>query len=123
MSRGVRILRDVYASAMLGAAVYFGLTGADDIVNTTTIGERTVGVLATLYGLLALVTLVGYWRTTGWLTGIALVWAVLVTATATLATAVYGPTLIGILSSFIATVLITATVYFACRSRTRDTAP
>jgi hypothetical protein len=116
-SRGVRVLRDIYATLMLGAAVYFGLTGADDILNTTTIGERSVGVTATLYGIVAAIALYGYWRRTGWLTGIALVWAFLVTGTATLATIVYAPTLVGILSSFLATALITGSVYFACRSR------
>jgi hypothetical protein len=120
MSRGARILRDLYAIVILGASVYFGLTGADDILNTTTIGEQGVGVGATLYGVVAAVTLYGYWRKTGWLTGIALVWAILITATATLATIVYSPTFLSILTSFLAGGLIAASVYFACRSRSND---
>lgn len=122
MSRGVQVLRDVYATILLGAAVYFGLTGADDILNTTTLGERSVGVTATLYGLAAAVTLYAYWRNAAWLTFIALVWAILITTTGTLAVIVYSPTLLGILATFVASALIAASGYLACRSRAKESA-
>jgi len=118
--RGLRILRDVYVTVILLAAVYFGLTGADDILNTTTPGERTVGVTSTLYGVAATITLYAYWRRVAWLGTIALIWAILVTITATLATIVYDGGLVGGVAAFLATVLITATVYLPCRSRLKD---
>lgn len=118
--RGLRVLRDIYATVMLGAAVYFGLTGADDILNTTTLGERSVGVTATLYGLAAAVALYAYWRRAPWLLAITLVWGSLITVTGTLATIVYEGGLVSAIAAFIASGLIAATVYFACRSRVRD---
>ena len=120
MSRVVRVLRDIYATVMLGAAVYFGLTGADDILNTTTLGERTVGVTSTLYGITAAITLYAYWRRATWLVGIALAWAVLLTVTGTLATIVYEGGLVGAIAAFLATALIAVSVVLACRSRLND---
>ena len=120
MSRGGPILRDVYATIVLGAAVYFGLTGADDILNTTTIWERSVGVTATLYGITSVIALYAYWRRATWLARIALAWAILVTLTATLATVVYEGSFVAITASLAITALITASVYFACRARLKD---
>ena len=118
--RGLRVLRDIYATAVLGAAVYFGLTGADDILNTTTLGERSVGVTATLYGIAAAVALYAYWRRVRWLLAVTLVWGVLITVTGTLATIVYEGGAVGAIVALIASGLIAATVYFACRSRLKD---
>lgn len=120
MSRGVQVLRDVYATIILGAAVYFGLTGADDILNTTTIAERSVGVTSTLYSIAAAITLYAYWRRARWLTPIALVWALLIILTATLATVVYDGTFVAITAAVIVTAILTTTVYLACRSRLKD---
>lgn len=117
---GLRILRDVYVTLVLGAMVYVGITGADDILNTTTIGERTVGVTSTLYGITAAIALYAYWRRARWLLRITLVWAILIIITGTLATIVYDGGVVGSISAFFATVLIGAIVYFPCRSRLMD---
>jgi hypothetical protein len=119
--RGLRIVRDIYATVMLGAAVYFGLTGADDILNTTTLGERSVGVTATLYGIAAAVALYAYWRRARWLLAVTLVWGVLITVTGTLATIVYEGGLVGAIVALLVSGLIAASVYYACRSRLRET--
>ena len=118
--RGLRVLRDIYATALLGAAVYFGLTGADDILNTTTLGERSVGITSTLYGIGAAVALYAYWRRAPWLLTVTLVWGILITVTGTLATIVYEGGVLGAIAALFVTVLIAASVYFACRSRLKD---
>lgn len=120
MPRWVRGLRDVFVTIMLLAMVYLGITGADDILNTTNIGERSVGVSSTLYGISAAIALYAYWRRAGWLLRIVLVWGILITVTGTLATIVYDGGLLGAVGALIACGLIAAIGYFACRSRLKD---
>lgn len=75
---------------------------------------------STLYGIATAITLYAYWRRAGWLLRMALVWAILIIVTGTLATIVYQGGLLGAIAAFLASALIAASVYFACRSRLKD---
>ena len=79
-----------YSIVLLAASVYFGFASSSDIVNTATIAQRLVGVMATAYAIAALGCLAAMWRSTRWLYPLAALWATLVVATALLATVAYA---------------------------------
>jgi hypothetical protein len=86
----MRWLRHLTVISNLGLSIYIGFGNTDDITNTITIWQRLIGILATLYAMLAIASLVGYWRISAWLRPILLAWALLVVATSGLAAVVYG---------------------------------
>ena len=117
--RVVHWLRHVTVVSVLALSVYIGFGNTDDITNTVTFWQRLVGVTATLYALLALVTLVAYWRRTRWL-GVALrVWALLVVLTSGLAALVYGATGGSGLAVLAASAGLPALVLWAAHGRAR----
>ena len=79
-----------YSILMLVISVYFGLANSSDIVDTATMAQKLVGVIATAYAIAALGCLTAMWRATRWLYPLAALWATLVVATALLATVVYA---------------------------------
>ena len=120
MSRRKSPLRwaaDIFVTAMLLLTVYFGFGNTDDITNTTTLGEQAVGALATGYALVGLVSLFGYWRSMRWLRTALWIWGALVTATGTLASAVYGGGLFGTLIALLGSAGLVALVLWAARPR------
>ena len=80
----------VYSLLILAISVYFGVGNSSDIVNTATIAQKLVGVMATAYALAALACLEGMRRSASWLYPLVMVWATLIVATALLATFVYA---------------------------------
>lgn len=118
--RAQRALRDIYVTVLLGGAMYVGPANADDILNTIALSQRTVGVTATLSGIVAAFTLYAYWRRRTWAVPISTLWAILVTFTAVLATIVYGGDLLSAVIAFLVAGLIAASMVLACRSRLKD---
>ena len=108
---------------VLALSVYVGFSNTDDVTNTITIWQRLVGVTATLYAVLGLVALFGYWFRAWWLSRLLWVWAFLVIFTSALAALVYGAT--GGSSSLVvaASAVVPVLVVWAAHGRVRARSP
>ena len=104
---------------MLALSVYIGFGNTDDITHTVTVWQRLVGVTATAYAILALVTLAGYAVRARWLGALLWVWAILVVGTSGLAALVYGATGGSSLLVLAASAVLPALVLWVSRGRAR----
>ena len=88
----LRWIKHATVILVLALSVYVGFDNTDDITNTITLWQRLVGVTATVYAILGVLALFGYWFRAWWLTRVLWVWAFLVIFTSALAALVYGAT-------------------------------
>jgi hypothetical protein len=100
-------------------SAWLGLANYRDILHTTTLAQRMVGVTACAYGLTALVAVYALLRGRKWLARLLLLWAALVVTTAVLATIVYDNQLrANIVVLVVSTLLVSPVVWYGkARSR------
>jgi hypothetical protein len=109
------LIATIVVSLLLAASVYLGLSNMSDITDTTSFGERLVGVTATAYGVMGAVALVAVLLRKPWLRPVVLVWAFLIVTTAVAATTVYGDSLLSSLVAGAITLLLAAPVVWYAR--------
>lgn len=80
----------VLVSAILIASAYGGWTGMPDLLNATSIAQRSVGADAVGIAVLAPLVLLALWRRRDWVQPLALLWAALFVARPVLEILVHG---------------------------------
>lgn len=115
MPRVSGLVARIAVPLVLAASVYLGLANMSDIVKTSTLGERLVGVTAVGYGVTGAVALVALLLRRPWLRPVILVWAFLVVTTAVAATIVYGDNMVASLAAGAITLLLVAPVVWYAR--------